>query len=763
MKNTTQNQLPAARRAPSLPSGKGWISVAIITGIVAIMAVTSMMVIQENKARVKLLAEEHLPLVKSAQDLRMSLAANRSILYAYYLTADREQFASEFVQNYASLTNTYQQIQRSYPNAPGLEAIDHLIIDALDLGNEFDRVMRADQIDWDQARAVLNRFPALAQQMETQSELLTRWIRGRIVASAELSLDQTRQTLWIVTLLSATALLAAGLMIRHNVRRLRALREQARLASFPNRNPLPVLAVSDNGNIDYANDSATNVAGKLLPDGNMRTLLPDDLPRLMQKARMNNEYHVEEYQQSGIFWSLGIHWLEDFREFHLYLNDITDRKNAEAKLSFLAYNDPLTGLPNRHQFELDITNQAPRTPFLIALLKLDKLQKVVDSGGLTVADQVLKICSFRLSTAIGEAGESIKLYRFDGNVFCAVLLEQYQALPRLQSMVQSIQPVITVDEYEYFMSLSAGVTLSQTNHTLNGTELEELLRQADSAMNMVRKAGGNGIHHYDQHLDRQRQLSLDGYIRHAIERQELHLAYQPQMDLADTGNLSVEALLRWRHPALGTISPIEFIPIAEETGAIIDIGNWVLHQCCTQALQWHQQLGRTVNIAINVSPRQLYHGDLVHDIQTALKTSGLDANCLELEITETTALEDFDAACQIMEQLKALGVRLALDDFGTGYSSLSYLAQLPIDILKIDKQFIDNLAQFEQYRAITRSIIELGHHLGLIVVAEGIEHREQYELLAGWGCDKIQGYLHSPPLLANQIPGFFDSTYSLPC
>lgn len=742
------------------PNKKGWLTIVVVSGLILAMATLSLLVVQENKTRATALAEKHLPLLENTQNLRLQLAATQSILYAYYLTADREGFGKQFIPNFANLADSYKQIQEQIPEARGLDAIDSLIVDTLDLSNSFDRVMRAEKIDWDQARAVLDEFPAIARQMDIESEQLTLWIRNHIIDAAQRSIEHTQWTLISVTLLGLASLLALALMINHNRKRLEALREQIRLVTFPERNPFPVMSIRDSGTIAYSNNSALDTAAKLTPDGDIQALLPDNLDLLLAHAREDHSYHQLEYEKYSRFWSLGLHWLADFQEYHVYLSDITDRKTAENRLTYLAYHDPLTGLPNRLQFNRDRLNNSANHS-VVAVIKLDHLQKVINTGGLALADKVLKAFTERLLDTLAQEQAPGHLYRFDGNLLCATFPDWRQGMQILEALRTAITPLFAIDGYEYFLTLSIGVArigenaIRSKSATANKAT-EEILRQADSAMNVVKVSGGNGIQVYDTALDRhhQQQIILENDLRQALDRNELSLVFQPQLAVDSGEIIGAEALLRWQHGKLGAISPAVFIPMAEETGAIIDIGYWVLEQACRHAVCWKNTHGKSIRVAVNISPRQLFHTDLEAIVTRVLATTGLPAEHLELEITESTALEDFNTACRVLGKLKSLGILLALDDFGTGFSSLSYLAQLPVDTLKIDKSFIDNLANSPQHQAIAKSIIGLAANLGLNVIAEGIETIDQCALLANWQCDVIQGFWFSRPLSSEAFTTF---------
>lgn len=528
----------------SHPKQKGWLTIVVVSGLILAMATLSLLVVQENKTRATALAEKHLPLLENTQNLRLQLAATQSILYAYYLTADREGFGKQFIPNFANLADSYKQIQEQIPEARGLDAIDSLIVDTLDLSNSFDRVMRAEKIDWDQARAVLDEFPAIARQMDIESEQLTLWIRNHIIDAAQRSIEHTQWTLISVTLLGLASLLALALMINHNRKRLEALREQIRLVTFPERNPFPVISIRDSGTIAYSNNSALDTAAKLTPDGDIQALLPDNLDLLLAHAREDHSYHQLEYEKYSRFWSLGLHWLADFQEYHVYLSDITDRKTAENRLTYLAYHDSLTGLPNRLQFNRDRLNNSANHS-VVAVIKLDHLQKVINTGGLALADKVLKAFTERLLDTLAQEQAPGHLYRFDGNLLCATFPDWRQGMQILEALRTAITPLFAIDGYEYFLTLSIGVArigenaIRSKSATANKAT-EEILRQADSAMNVVKVSGGNGIQVYDTALDRhhQQQIILENDLRQALDRNELSLVFSHNWPLTVVKSLA---------------------------------------------------------------------------------------------------------------------------------------------------------------------------------------------------------------------------------
>ncbi|WP_377704403.1 putative bifunctional diguanylate cyclase/phosphodiesterase [Pseudoduganella sp. UC29_71] len=296
----------------------------------------------------------------------------------------------------------------------------------------------------------------------------------------------------------------------------------------------------------------------------------------------------------------------------------------------------------------------------------------------------------------------------------------------------------------------------------DGAEPDVLLRNADAALQAARQAGGDTLVRYSESLNAQAGLRLDqeAQLRHAVQRKELELHYQPQQSLSHGGLIGFEALIRWRRGG-ELVSPGHFIPMAEESGLIVSIGEWVLEEVCRQLSVWQADSGRKLVVAVNISPRQFAAPGFLPHIEALLASTHIDPSCIELEITEGVMMEDAESAIVLLQRLRALGLRLSIDDFGTGYSSLAYLSRFPIDKLKIDQSFVRNMGTVKQQSAIVQATIGLGHSLGMTVIAEGVETEAQRALLQGWQCDEIQGYHYSKPLPARAALNFLQGSMQL--
>jgi len=450
-------------------------------------------------------------------------------------------------------------------------------------------------------------------------------------------------------------------------------------------------------------------------------------------------------------------WTRDEASFASSLADFvalaitaSDRREAEEKLREMANYDRLTGLPNRSLF-MDRLSQglakARRARQRVALLfiDVDRFKSINDSLGHHSGDTVLRSIGKRL---LGCVRASDTVARLGGDEF-TVVLENCQDAEFItmicERILAAVVEPISLGQTEVNLTCSIGISLFPND----GADGDVLLQNADSAMYKAKDRGRNNYQFFtqDMHVRAMLHLSRENALRKALQRTEMVLHYQPQFDLKRGGIVGLESLVRWHDPELGLIWPGEFIPLAEETGLIVPLGEWVLQQACQQAKVWYEVAkGRPFHMAVNLSVRQFGMKNLVEVVRGALEASGLPPEALQLEITESVIMQDVEANIQVLEALKMLGVRIALDDFGTGHSSLLYLKRLPVDVLKIDREFVEVIQRSEYDAAIAHSIIALGDSLKLQVIAEGVETVQQMESLLKQGCHTMQGYLLSPPL-----------------
>jgi diguanylate cyclase (GGDEF)-like protein/PAS domain S-box-containing protein len=487
-------------------------------------------------------------------------------------------------------------------------------------------------------------------------------------------------------------------------------------------------------------------------------------------AGETDRYHVEKrylHADGHIVWvtvSASCVRDDEGRPLHLIgqIEDVTERRQMRERLAHAAVHDQLTGLPNRVLFmdRLELAlSRAQRDHHRVALmfLDLDRFKLINDSFGHETGDRMLVRVAHRLGGALRAVDT---LARFGGDEFTVLceVTDKAEALEVAERLVKTMEKPLTLSGTELFVSVSLGLALSDSGRESG----PEMLRNADVAMYRAKERGPSRIEVYrtDDETSTIRRLRTSNELHRALERDELELYYQPMVDLHDGQMVGIEALCRWHHPTRGLLLPGEFIGLAEDSGLIVQLGAWVLRQACCQAAQWHdvrtlagEDPGR-LNISVNVSAQQLADPSFPRQVASALTESGLDPDKLWLEITESTLMSTGDVNVAALAALRALGLHLEIDDFGTGYSSLSYLKRLPVEVLKVDQSFVDELDCDSDDVAIVRAIVGLGESLGLAIVAEGVERPAQADVLMSLGCVLAQGYLFGFPQPTSALEPF---------
>ncbi len=428
-------------------------------------------------------------------------------------------------------------------------------------------------------------------------------------------------------------------------------------------------------------------------------------------------------------------------------------QQAISKFNNVVYYDSLTNLPNRlllrERFYQILAPELPNNHSIpIAVLSLDHLDRFIHSLGTDYSDLLLQAVSDRLLPYGGKVGTIARLNSEQLALILPPVSRRPEAANIAQSILDTLSQSFDLEGFEVFLTSSIGMAL----YPEDGTDIDTLLKAANTAMKVAQQLGGNRFQLYTADISEKSydRLMLEMNLHHALERSEFIVYYQPQVDLRTGRMVGAEALVRWQHPERGLISPLEFIPIAEESGLIIPLNEWVLQTACQQARIW-QKAGYAFRVAVNLSGIQFNQPGLSQRILRILEATGLEPSCLELELTESAVVKQPETAIATLRQLKNLGIKLSLDDFGTGYSSFSYLQQFPFDVLKIDRSFVRNVTEDSKNAAILIAIIQLAHSLNLKVVAEGVETFEQQEFLRQHQCDMMQGYYFSSPVPANVL------------
>jgi len=453
--------------------------------------------------------------------------------------------------------------------------------------------------------------------------------------------------------------------------------------------------------------------------------------------------------------------------FHVVvLSDITEQKRAEQELRYLANYDTLTSLPNRTLLSERLARAVVRARreggyVAVLFLDLDRFKHVNDSLGHAVGDRVLRAAAERVQSAVGPEHTVARLGGDEFTVILEGLASPRQAEEVAERVLEAFTaPLVYGDHHEITVAPSIGISLFP-DHAQIPTEL---LKHADTAMYQAKSAGRRTWQVYSAQMDEstRRRATLAGLLRRVLERDELTVVYQPRYSLAEARVVGAEALLRWRNPEFGQISPELFIPLAEDTGLILEIGEWVLRQACRTLHHWHHNGHPDLRMSVNVSAIQLLRGDLAQTLQRILAETGVAPHCLELELTESAIMDNIGHSAAVLDACRRLGVGLAVDDFGTGYSSLAYLKRLPLTTIKIDQEFVGDLGRDPDDEAITATVITMGHSLSLTVVAEGVETREQVDFLRVQGCDEIQGHYIARAMDAQTCLEFLRQRSALP-
>lgn len=500
---------------------------------------------------------------------------------------------------------------------------------------------------------------------------------------------------------------------------------------------------------------------------NLKIIIPDKFKVVHQQGMeryllsgepkvIGNTVELEGLRKDGSEFPIELSlaaWQEEGNVyFSSIIRDITERKRNEKKINQMVYRDPLTGLPNRLLLNdrlsqaLELADETKQT-IGIMFIDLDRFKYINDTLGHAVGDQLLIEIAKRIQSCVGK---NDTVCRQGGDEFIVLIPNTTadEVSKIAQQIVDLFSSSVMVNEQELFVTPSIGIAM----YPGDGRDIETLIKNADTAMYRVKEQGKNNFQFYTPEMNEAvtKKMKLEIGLRKALERDEFKIVYQPQINVETGGIIGVEALLRWHHPEWGTISPAEFIPIAEETGLILQIGEWVLHGACWQNKAWQNAGYAPLRMAVNISSRQFQQSDLVERVSRILRETELAPQYLELELTESI-IQDSKYAVAKMQQLKEMGIHLSIDDFGTGYSSLSYLKTFPIHTLKIDQSFTRNIYADPKDASLVETIIAMAHNLNLKVIAEGVETEEQLQFLQQKQCNEAQGYYFSRPISAEDL------------
>jgi diguanylate cyclase (GGDEF)-like protein/PAS domain S-box-containing protein len=546
---------------------------------------------------------------------------------------------------------------------------------------------------------------------------------------------------------------------------------EARFRALVEHSSDGIALINNLGRLTYLGPSTMRVLGYAEEDMIGRSILPivhpDDAPAArvhFQKALQSSGREVRgelrlRHADGHWVWIEGVarNLLDEKSVGAVVVNyrDVTERKDAEYRLAALAYRDSLTGLPNRFLFNDRLTHAIDRAhrregPLAVMYVDLDHFKIVNDTLGHAIGDRLLQAVARRLRKAV-RIDDTIA--RLGGDEFALLLPDVDRAEEAgliADKILQTIREPLHVDGHELYTTASIGIAM----YPIDGEDVVTLLKHADAALYRSKEMGRNTVQLFAQSMNARyrERLELELTLRGALDREEFELHYQPIIE-ASTGRVtSLEALLRWRHPDQGLIAPDKFIKLAEDLRLIVPIGDWVLRRACMQLQEWRREGLPRFRIAVNISAHQIQQVSFIRTVEEVVRESGIEPGDLILEITESAAMQNLEWTLSVLDQLHDFGVQIAVDDFGTGESSLVYLKRFPIDILKMDREFLKDITVAPDDAAIVASMIALGHSLRLRVIAEGIEERKDIDLLKSQGCDGMQGYFFSVPVEANAVP-----------
>lgn len=688
-----------------------------------------------------------LPDQRHLYGLRNAILDIERALYEHYATEDDEHYAQAAQRAGKQVQWRLARLEKSRSQDARLGHLraTFAAIQAESAG--LDANLISARTDWDAARDSLTRVSRLARSAETDLSALLGQLHEGVTRRSRLVEAQLDAVAWITLGCSLLLFVLALVTGRGLMQFLADGWHQRRLAYFAERNPMLILSLSPDTAVLYANPSAIARLG--IADGTsipatLRTALATHLGQAAAPVHF-------EYTLADRLYACELHFLADLCIHHLYLTDETERRHAEMELRHAAHHDTLTGLRNRRALLAEIDCRLATPSLALALLDIQRFASVVERLGRDGGDAALVVVAERLQGFSAQACRdfgSTTIFRLEGDTFCLLLDRVAPALANvvLAGVRALFDSPFSVTGQEVFLSVAIGYV----QHDTPGLDAAGLLYRADLARQRAKHDEAGAVCIYDPELERvtRHVQTVESALHRALDRAELRLVFQPQLDLRRNRLCGAEALLRWHHPGLGDVPPSEFIPLAERSRLMLTIGWWVIEQACAQWIAWRAAGLQPGTVAVNVSARQLREEDFCARIGGHLQALGMPADALEIEITESVAMRDADATVQALAELRILGCRVAIDDFGTGYSSFSYLNRFALNTLKIDQSFVRPMVRSRRETMLVDAMIDMAHKLDLAVVAEGVETAEHLQVLRDLGCDHAQGYHIARPLEA---------------
>lgn len=716
---------------------------------------------QQIKQNTLVLIDEEIKIFEQLQHLERLFVEQELFLNEYYANQNRQRYLQSFIETADKIKFNLKKLQSTGVSLEQITQLSDIQHKTVTLAAEFDTNMAHGDPNsgemWDTARSHLEMLTAYRQQIKPVFSAIISNTNQRISS-------QYNSTIWSLDQMLHTVLLYSGLIVIIAFFVGRAIRtsirlsiKNRRLALFPERNPNPILSLDGKNAVKYINPSMSELLTQLnLAIDLFVAYFSADL--LAKQDQIKNEQltHAKiDIEFDSLSLECDIHWLQDIDSWDLHFFDVTEKKATEHQLQFQAYHDQETGLFNKNQLYLDVEKICLQSQkHAIGLLEIRDFSQLVSRLGLQQTEVVIKQLANCLQTQMNDIVEpdTFRLYRTTEKQF-GLCLQLADSNIKIAELVVQLERIIEAQIFENNVNLALDFGFSC--YPKHADNVQNLLKSATIALDAAIKIEHASVVVYSESLGELiiKELELVDKLRTAIDLEHLQLYFQPQLNIKKNQIIGVETLLRWPTEC-GFIAPVEFIPLAEKTGLIIPLGNWILLQACLKAAELVNQGHSDIVVAINISPQQFNHPSFYEMVIGVLAQSQVPASNIELEITEGVTMYNESDTIALLHKLKALGLKLSIDDFGTGYSSLSYLKQFPIDKLKIDQSFIKQIEQNEEDKAIVSTVINLGNNLGLTLIAEGVEEQSHLQILEQLGCQEIQGYYFSRPLPSDQLTQF---------
>lgn len=705
------------------------------------------------------LLEHDLPIFGQLQALQSRLTEQELYLNEYYANQNRDLYTSDFTQASAQIDILLNQLLELNVAPLQIKRLSTIQQNINQMALNFDNNMQfgSGGAKWDLAREHLAMFSMYRQQTRPIVQNISDNTNVRVMQEYKNTKQNLSQTSSIVLAYSALILILATVIGRYIKSYILVSVKNKRLAQFPKRNPNPIISLDNNNQVVFANPATDKLITRLgISSAIFHQQLINQVAELQNQIKNDNQQHRRiEFNFSDMTIECEVHWLADIETWDLHLSDITQRKLAEDKLNYQAYHDQDSGLFNRNKFHQDLAIfcQHP-SHFAVGLIEIRNYSSLISQLGIEQTSIIVKELASLLTPFLDQIidDQPFNFYHTSEKQF-ALLVNADFCTNRLHKIVHQIEKKI---EKQLFcnakhLELDFGFCCFP-EHANNATGIIKCL---NIALDQAIVTDHSSVIIYSDPLGEKlsNEIALIEQLRLAIEQKDLELYFQPQINIQTGQIIGLETLIRWPTED-GFISPAEFIPLAEKSGLIIPLGEWITLHACKQAKQLIDLGYKDIVVAINISPQQFQHPNFLDMITGALAFTQVPAKNIELEITEGVSMYNEADTIALLNEIKAAGLMLSIDDFGTGYSSLSYLKQFPVDKLKIDQSFIFNINQNEADKAIVNTIVDLGKNLGLTLIAEGVEEQSHLDILKEMGCHEIQGYYFSRPLPVTKLHEF---------